>query len=277
MPYRVRAFALSVAFSALLSAAPADDPIDLVRRGNAAFARADYPAAAELFEQAEEWITDPGLAAFNKATALYRLGRYREAELHYRRCLEGAAGPRRARALYDLGNCLLRESQGTRARLLDQAIAFYEKCLADDAADADMLADARHNLEIARALRAAAKPDPAHDEGNTSDPGRDSPPPEERPGNRAGGNDPGVVRGKPAGLAKGDEDAQHRAQDPSASGQSLPGEGTLPTLPDRDAVTPLSPEDTRAYLSQITDRILRERREHLQRPTPAAARNIMDW
>ena len=76
---------------------------ELVRQGDAAFERGDYSAAVDLYTRAEDAITDPGLVAFNKGAALYRLALaaddeasrrqwFREAELHYRRCLEDAVG-----------------------------------------------------------------------------------------------------------------------------------------------------------------------------------------
>src|SRR5262245_43565913 len=85
----------------LVSAAPGPDVEDLVRQGNEAFAQKDYAAAVKFYEQAEERTPDPGLVAFNKAAALFRLERYREAELSYQRCLEDGEAPetRRARAL----------------------------------------------------------------------------------------------------------------------------------------------------------------------------------
>ena len=53
---------------------------------------------AEHYEAAEVRITDPGLTSFNKAAALYRLGRYGEAERHYRTALE--LHPKFQRAYY---------------------------------------------------------------------------------------------------------------------------------------------------------------------------------
>src|SRR6516225_7775579 len=94
----------------IASAAPALQPDELARQGNAAFERGDYELALKHYEQAEERSHDPGLIAFNEGAALYRTGRYRTAEMHYRRALEGAHGRRRARALHDLGNSLLQQA-----------------------------------------------------------------------------------------------------------------------------------------------------------------------
>ena len=74
-----------------IAAAPMMD--DFVRRGNEAFQRKDYTAALELYELAEERAADPGLVAFNKAATLSRLGRTREAELCYLRCMQDRDAP----------------------------------------------------------------------------------------------------------------------------------------------------------------------------------------
>ena len=58
----------------IVAAAPKESIDDLIRRGNAAFEAKDYLGAVRLYEQAEVHATDPGLVAFNKAAALYRLG-----------------------------------------------------------------------------------------------------------------------------------------------------------------------------------------------------------
>ena len=50
-----------------------------LRRGNTAYERSDYEGAVRAYSEAESTITDPGLAAFNKATAMYQRGLYRDA------------------------------------------------------------------------------------------------------------------------------------------------------------------------------------------------------
>src|SRR5258708_5871173 len=97
-----------------LGASPRGQPDmeSLLRQGNAAFARGDYAEAARLYEEAETRATDPGLVAFNLASAKYHLAvtgeggatALSEAERLYRCCL-ARTDPRRPRALYGLGNC----------------------------------------------------------------------------------------------------------------------------------------------------------------------------
>src|SRR5262245_38647829 len=94
-----------------LSAAPPREAEELVRRGNAAFAHGNYGAALRLYAAAEDATTDPGLVAFNKGVALYQLEHYAEAEAHFRCCREDAAGARRDRVLYNLGNSILQQAR----------------------------------------------------------------------------------------------------------------------------------------------------------------------
>src|SRR5262245_1813767 len=101
-----------------ISTGPALDVQELLRRGNDAFAYGDYAAALDLYQKTEDLTGDPGLVAYDKATALYRLALHtensrsklnmmQEAEQSYRRSLEDATGPRRVQALFGQGNCLL--------------------------------------------------------------------------------------------------------------------------------------------------------------------------
>src|SRR5262249_36018685 len=156
----------------LLAAAPPPDPEELVRQGNAAFAREDYAAAVDYYSRAEDGTLDPGLVAYNKAAALYRLAGqpdnaarrgslYREAELQYRCTLEGAAGARRAGALYGLGNSLLQQGLRRGPAVLQDAVRCYEECLREPELAPELADDARHNLELARLLWLQARENPS--------------------------------------------------------------------------------------------------------------------
>ena len=112
--------------AAVLSAAPPAD--DALRRGNEAFARKDYAEAVRAYAAAEERIADPGQVAFNKATALYHLGQYREAEALLRSAVarHESAQPvdvyNLRRSLGQLGDLLLRTGRMTEALPLAQRI-----------------------------------------------------------------------------------------------------------------------------------------------------------
>jgi tetratricopeptide (TPR) repeat protein len=261
-----------------MAAAPPLDPDDLVRQGNAAFARGDYGLAADLYGRAEERTSDPGLVAFNEATALYQLGRYREAELHYLRCQGDAAGPRLGRLLYNLGNSVLKQRHPSPLRLRE-AIRHYEECLQQESRDAELAADARHNLEVARLLLQKSKASqegrtPAEEEQGASNAQND----ERRTDVRPGGDEAGTAIRDPMGKAgPAAEQSGNRNGAQTRSNEPPPGKGNLPPIPDEDELTAMTPEDAAEHLKKAAARIQQERREYRQRPVPASTANLLDW
>lgn len=155
-----------------------------LERGVEHFAKGDYRGAIDAFDAALPLVDDPGLAAFNRAAAEFRLGDYAAASADYRRALSDSAIPpsRRSRAQFDLGTSLLHLA-GTGAddplaeSRLVEAIAAFEGCLRDDIAD-DLRSDAEHNLAIARRRlaslsksppQAGTNPNPETGKGNDPD------------------------------------------------------------------------------------------------------------
>jgi tetratricopeptide (TPR) repeat protein len=263
----------------LLGGAPPADPVDLLRRGNAAFALEQYETALELYEQAEVMATDPGLVSLNKGAALYRLGRYREAEIHYLLSRQDAEGERLPRVLYDLGNALLMESRSRDAKLLTRAIRSYEECLRQESAPAELLENARHNLKLAILLLQKAKNAKNPDYPNDQNPNIRPPRPEDA------GNDAQDSRIGSDFLDPRNDGRQRRQGQPgdpdsegANSGQPQEGGmGNLPPIPDEDKLVPLSSEDTAAYLKRTTDRILEERRKYHLISVARPSQNIKDW
>lgn len=258
----------------LVSASLPSDAERWLRLGNAAFERGAYAEAAGFYERAEETTTDPGLVALNQAAALYRLGRFRDAELHYLRALEDAAGERRGRAFFDLGNALVQESQGIDAGMIDRAIASYESCLREPLTLGELRDDVEFNLQVARDLRQRAK---SAKKETAADSQRKAPEDEatqQRPPRRgaesADGSDPhGEMQRGAAGEPGKDGEAQ-------ASQQRQPGTGNLPPVPDSDELVTLAPEDALAHLHRATRRVLEEvQKQKLQ--TGRATRNVLDW
>lgn len=249
-------------FLVLVSAAGTDVD-DLVRRGNAAYDRKDYESALLLFTQAEEPTTDPGLIAFNKGAALFRLERFREAELHFRRCLQDAEAPssRLARAWYDLGNCLVKQAGGDDVKALETALGCFRECDKLGGADDSLRGDARHNFEIARLLwlEARAKtpqkgerPDP-HETKNGAEPPPKKPKKEDKSAEK-NGDDPGTAKEQ----------------------KKLAALGKLLVLPDADRLLPLSPEDTMSFLERTRARVLQERSEY-RRQAVMPSEKVKDW
>lgn len=261
----------------LIGAAPNADPEEQVRQGNAAFARGEYDSAVKLYASAEGRITDPGLVAFNTATALYRLGRYPSAEWHFRLCLQDATGPRRARVLYGLGNCLVHTAGERNVEALGEAIRCYDQCLQVEDLDPDLAADARHNLELAKLLWARARsstPEKDPDKANGAD--SSSKPPPQQLNSKTGR--PELVPGTPSHAGDRTAVTPEPGHQPLRTNEPpAPGTGNLPPVPDHQPLTALAPEDTAAHLRRATAQILGERREHQQQSVKPPARGVKDW
>lgn len=278
----------AVASLVLLAAAAAPGPLELVRRGNAAFDRADYAAAVDLYTAAEDRVADPGLVAFNEAAALYRLAGqpenagkrlalYREAELHYRRCLEDAAGTRRAEALYGLGNSLLQQGAGRDPEPLQAAVRAYEECLAVDGLSPQLAADARHNLELAKLLRQQAKA--AKKDRHEDDPDENHNPLKPPPG-RDDATQPGSeeqMSGTPSPSGEKVRAQPQPGQEPIKTDEQSPGAGNLPPVPDKDELVPMPPEDATAHLERAATQVLRERHDHQHMTARAPSTGVKDW
>jgi len=257
-------------------AEPASDAADFLRQGNEAFERNDYELSLSFYQRAEGKIADPGWLAFNEGAALYKLGRYREAEIQYWLSRQDAAGPRLARILYDLGNAVFRQTGSKDASLLQRAIGSYEECLVQPDADPELLENARHNLALARDLLKKTKA------GNQNRPDQPSPSskqpgdsnPETQP-NHAGSNS-GLDDDGGAGQRPAEGSDQH---DPGHSQKASrqPGIGNLPPVSDSDQLVYLNSKDTSAYLKQAAERILKERRGHYGKSASRPSQNIKDW
>jgi hypothetical protein len=251
-------------------------PDGLTRAGNAALDRGEALAALDWYGKAEARTTDPGLVAFNKAVTLSRLGRHREAELHFRRCSEDAVGGRRARLLFGLGNALLRRSEGRYAVLVEEAARAYEACLAVEGVDPELAADARHNLDLARKLREHARAT-----GEPGLPPDEGPHPKgEAPGKAPESLDKGKGERQPAptpGSAERAEGAGDFKGQPAATAAPPPGKGNLPPLVDDDVPAGLTAEDAAAHLQQAIERIRREQRDFRRRLLASPSPSLMDW
>jgi hypothetical protein len=212
--------------------------------------------------------------AFNQATVHYRLGHFRDAQLHYRRCLEDATGQRRARALYGLGCALLQQGGDRDAELLQQACEVLHLCREMRETPAELRADATHNLELGRLLLDQARAKQAQQPAT---------PPEQ-----GGSRQPAASKQDEGGDSQpgGEEDPTQAQPDPGKSAdpgaipreakvQPLPGKGKLPVL-DSNEPQRLAPEDVAAYLLREAARIQREREGYeLGRFPPAG--NFKDW
>jgi tetratricopeptide (TPR) repeat protein len=267
----------------LLAAQTTDVPdvLALLRTGNAAFERGAYAEAGALFERAGERTTEPGLAAFNLATAKYNLAKdgnsqaLADAEQAYRCCLEQGE-VRRARALFGLGNCQMLRAAGSSLdrSAIRWAIDRFGECLRDPTCDAELAADARHNRLRARLLLLQAPPSP---DGSDDDSGKeeskdDSP----RDGKQASPRYTDGPEGKGEKSATpGKGGAEKELTD--HQGLPAPGRGTLPPVPDRPDATPLSANEAVEHLEIATRLILEESRQHRRARARQPASGVRDW
>jgi tetratricopeptide (TPR) repeat protein len=260
---------LILAAFALVGADPQVIPDDLIRQGNGAVERGDFDAALLFYQQAEERGTDPGLIAFNKATAYYHLQDYRKADAHYRMALDDSAisSERRAKALFNLGDCLVQEASDSDARRLRDAIRFYELCLEMNPEEG-LRRNASHNLELAKLLWNNARAKSANPpEPNTDDPPDDPKPPEPKKKEKEhsqDGNDPKKNGNEPK---KQDADPKSKIDkngkaDPNSmlkKKSAPPRDQGPPVLPPSGPQPPRSPEDTLELLRRAAERLQKER------------------
>jgi hypothetical protein len=279
------AVALAAFLAAAASPARAPDAEALLRAGTDALRRGDHARAVALFERAEARATDPGLVAFNLATARYQLAlageggpqTLAEAFQAYQCCV-GRDDPRRARALYGLGNCrLLRAAGGAPDPAgLREAIGYYEQCLREPGAGAALTADAAYNRERARLLLAQVSPDERDDPSSGDDRKDQTPEDPEQPSSGPEGAGERGSDGTPDSRSGAVPAKPEPGSQPIPTDQSpAPGAGNLPPIPDRSEPAPLSAQDAGEHLKQAARRILEERQAHRRargRPTGAGGR-----
>ena len=261
--------------------APAPDT--RIREGIAAFAGGDLDAADRHFAEAQERSADPGLVAFNRGAVLFAKGQFREAEVQYLRALGDAAIPadRRAKALFNRGVCMLK--RGGDGNLYRTAIACFEQCIDVTERDAELTADARHNLEVAKLLwlRERAKsqkpPPPGDEPRDPAEPPRRTPEPKSEDGTTP--NPMTDSHGTSEGKTKFDPSREPvpKGADPRSTPEKTPGVGSLPVLLDTETPQPLSSEDTRALLQKIAERLDRERKANTRMLTGPERTDVRDW
>jgi Ca-activated chloride channel family protein len=261
-PRPLLAAAVILAVLVLVGAAP-PLPEDLVRQGNDAIQRKDYEAALRFYEQAEVGTPDPGLVAYNKGTALFRLGRLREAELCYLRCLQDRVilPERRRKALYDLGVALMQRGADMRdSDALGRAVESFDLCCQDSAADKKLHDDAEYNLELARLLWRKVRTEKGEGDGDKND--RDGNDPKKNSPNKSpsGGGDDGTDKDPGQGPVDKTNPGDRKV---AQTDQKMPGAGNVQALPDREQLQTMDSNDALERLAREIQRIERQQAEAL--------------
>ncbi len=125
-------------FAACSTAWARPDVGGLMRQGNSLYIRGKYDEALARYGMAELLEPDAPSIRFNKASALYRLGRYQEALRELELAAVDKRPVRRAAALYNAGNTLFKAGQ------LAEAIKAYTAALVLNPKDRQ----AKQNLEF---------------------------------------------------------------------------------------------------------------------------------
>ena len=264
----------------LTSAAPmkSHSPEEWIRLGNAAMLRGELNVAEQHYTAAMERTDDPGLVAFNKAAIALQLGELRDAELNYLRCLDDQAAPplRRAKAQYNRGVCLL--ARGGSATVYRSAISCLEQCLELNHDDAILMADAQHNLEIAKLLwnrsrsQERTPPDPSE-----LPPEVFEPPPRSQQPDPIFNTDTGTDNANSGPQTAAQSGPAPQGQPANKSTQKNAGAGSLPVLTDSDQREPLSPEDSRALLQNAAKRLKRDRAFNAEMLAGPERPHVRDW
>jgi tetratricopeptide (TPR) repeat protein len=122
------------------------------RQARERLAAGDRRAALALLDRARRDLPQQPALAFDTGVAHYRLGDFRQARALFGQASAAADPLLRGAALYNLGNCLIREGDQAAAgdrqaarRLYQEALGRYRQALLL----APQAADARHNLAVA--------------------------------------------------------------------------------------------------------------------------------
>ena len=118
----------------------AENYVDKVMQGNAAFKAGDNKKALEYYHSAETELPESPELEYNIAGALHRDGGFEEAVEKYSKALNSTDINIEAQAHYNLGNTLFRMED------YQKAIPSYQKSLEINPDDMD----AKFNLELAR-------------------------------------------------------------------------------------------------------------------------------
>jgi hypothetical protein len=179
----------------------------------------------------------------------------------------------------------LLEQAGAKEAVL-AALEAYEQCI-DKATDKKLVADAQHNLELAKLLlqqlrkaedEAPSRPEtepPTNDDGKNN---KKPPKPQDK-----GSQDPNQDRTnqgsgqKPTGS--GDRTQKNPGDRATETDQPPPpgANHSLPVVPEGPDQPPLSAKDALEHLRQANERILRERHQHRLSIVKPPAEEVRDW
>jgi Ca-activated chloride channel family protein len=225
-PDKRRGAFFAVLFLLPIAAAPSGrSAAEIVTLGNAAYATGDFPGALRLFETAVALDPTSPLPRYNAASALFRLGRYAEAEARYREARERADPGLRTKIDYALGNVSLARHNIT------EALAHYDDCLSSSVAGAAYDA-VRRDAAINRRFAARRRLPPAG--GSDTNSGRSTPNKQADDNTKSPGSSERKGQSPPIGANRPTDRTGKRT---SESGSS-PGREQFPSAPEGEEGSP---------------------------------------
>jgi len=132
---------------------------ELVRKGNTHLAAGKYRQALSAYDKAQEKLPDSAVVAYDRGLALYRLGRFDDAETAFQDALQPERPDLEEMAKYNLGRCAHAAALAKQDDLpkaindLSRAIGFYKDALQLRPDDQD----AKHNAALAERLQGYLK------------------------------------------------------------------------------------------------------------------------
>ncbi|MBK7858248.1 MAG: tetratricopeptide repeat protein [Archangiaceae bacterium] len=220
----------SLLLPTVLAMGPFEKNHPLVDDGEAAFERGDYEQALQKFDLADKEVPNNAQVAFDRGTALHKLGRNEDARAAFMRAAElnGGKQPLESKIHYNLGNSWASTSNKK------EAIAEYRKALRKDPFDEL----ARHNIEVLLKdlppPQSQNAPDGGSNDGGRGDAGRpdagadggkpaDAGKPEDGGRGDAGNGDGGADAGSDGGQGQGDGGRGDGGQGDGGQGQGEAG------------------------------------------------------
>jgi tetratricopeptide (TPR) repeat protein len=257
----------------LLAASPPASSHSAWQQGNDAYRAGDWDTAIKCYQEALTQTEDPGGVAMNLGLVALQRGQWREAEQWFLRASDDDLAPpdRLARAYYHRGVALL--SYGGSSRILFAAVQCFEASLQGEHLPGTTQADARHNLEVAKARwlaardREKAKP-PEPPKNKEAQPPEPSPRTAEQP-----------IANRPSMKPLGDRSNTSQPGDanPNESTGNNPGAGSIPIQQDRDPLVTPSPEQARLLLKTVAERLKKDRAMQWQLNAVPERPNVPDW
>jgi tetratricopeptide (TPR) repeat protein len=217
-------------------------------KGGRAYGKGDYDAARDAYEAyAREHPTDPR-GTYNLGTALHRTGELSPSEEALLRAA-GSGDPKlRAAAFYNLGNTRVKAGD------LKGALEAYEMSLRARPSDRD----AKHNLELVRALLQQQPPDSSDQEQNQQNQ-KDQTQQDQQKDQKQQGQQNQQDQQTPQDPQKQQEQA--KSQDPNAT---PPPDGSQGEPPQPTEPLKISPEQARSILEGLAQQEMQLQQERLR-------------